>query len=585
MNKMGSIYKCLIVIILWVCIVFVSSFISYRWDLTIEKRFSLSSSTKILLQKVKERGKDIQIDVFLTDPLPSYYKELNIACRNLLEEFKENTDHHIQFRFVLPGSHIFNDSIRGTLYDSLFQMGVILEPKKTTEDNGLDKIPFYFPSAIVQDKSHQRKPIVVDLRSGKVVFKPYDILNSQPIIDEEATNLQASELLEYKFAHAIYQLIKDTIPTIAYCVGNGEPLDATVNDLIQTIHTEDEVAVFDLAHYYPNPRYIQLLLIVKPSLTFSDEDKYKLDQFITHGGKILWAINPLYASLDSLMKKQSDFVAYDRNLNLEDLFFKFGVRINNDLIQDLDCAKIPLVVGVNPDHSPIIKRVPWPYYPFLYAPNTNPITNNLDRVLSQFPSSIDTIAGEDIRKTILLATDTNSRILGSPALVSLNSVRTEADLFNFNKSYIPIAVLLEGKFHSLFAHHATQAQQDSIKQYLNAPFLPQSIVSTQQIVLSNADIITNPISQTQGPGNMGQLPFDDYRFANRDLLMNCVDYLTNPIHLYESRNKQFRLRLLNKIKINENRYFWECIAILPPLVILILFGIIFYEIRKYKYKR
>jgi len=230
-----------------------------------------------------------------------------------------------------------------------------------------------------------------------------------------------------------------------------------------------------------------------------------------------------------------------------------------------------------------MRRIPWPYYPFLSGRKPHPISANLDRILPVFPSGIDTVKSPGIRKTILLATDSNSRSISSPALVSLNSVRSDEDFLTFNKSYLPVAILLEGKFNSLFAGRASAVLKDSVMRSSGYPFAAVSVQTTAQVVVSDANIVTNTVSAGSGPQSMGQLPFDNYRFANRDFLLNAIDYLVSERKLYESRNKDFVLRLLDKKRVEEERVYWQLLNLLGPLAILVLVAFILDKYRKKKF--
>ena len=230
-----------------------------------------------------------------------------------------------------------------------------------------------------------------------------------------------------------------------------------------------------------------------------------------------------------------------------------------------------------------MQRIPWPYYPLLSARTPNPISENLDRVLPIFPSSIDTVMAKGIQKTILLASDTNSRILPSPALVSLNSVRSQEDLYSFNKSYIPVAVLLEGKFNSLFNNRLPKLVIDSIKRSTGKPYLSRAIKAGKQIVVADGDIVTNEVSNTTGPLPMGLIQMENYRFANRAFFLNSIDYLSSDNALFESRNKTVVLRLLNKQKLIEQKTFWQIINVLLPVAIIFLTGYFFQLWRKKRY--
>ncbi|OYU54104.1 MAG: gliding motility-associated ABC transporter substrate-binding protein GldG [Chitinophagaceae bacterium BSSC1] len=565
----------------FIALVYLANLVSFRADLTAEKRFSLSPSTH---QVLKGLDSAVTITVFLTGDLPSDYRKLNQAVQDLLNEFKSIAGGNIlQVKFEKPGEHLRSDTSKAILYDSLSRLGVVFEQTASVSAES-DKTTqqLIIPSALLQYK--QQKPIAIDLRSSKKVFKQYDLLTvAEPEEDKEATRNAAEALLEYKFANAIHLLTRKQVPTIAYLVGNGEPIDLRINDLGERLRNEYRLAVFDLKQGYPDPAMIDAMLVVKPTQQFTEEDKLKLDQYVMNGGKVIWFIDKLYAELDSLKRNQAEYTAYDRGLDLDDLLFKYGVRINGDLLQDLNCSKMPIVIGQNADGSPKMQRVPWPYYPFLSARTKNPISQNLDRVLPLFPSSIDTVKAPGINKTILLATDSNSRRLSSPAMVSVNSVKDENDLRSFNKSYIPVAVLLEGRFQSLFKNRVSAVLNDSIQKATGKPFLNQAVKPGKQIVVADADIVTNEVSQTTGPLPMGELQMENYRFANREFLSNSVDYLVSGNQLFETRNKDFVLRLLDKKKLSDEKTFWQVINIGLPLVLVLILGVFFQWRRKSKY--
>lgn len=569
-------------ILLFMAVVYLSTFFFYRGDLTAEKRFSLTPATKTLLQHVDSV---ITVQVFLTGDLPADYKKLSIATKDLLDEFRSVSGNLVQVRFEKPGEAITNDTAKVRFYDSLARMGVVFEQSEVVSSkNEKSTNQLIIPSALVSFRKGQ-KPIAIDLRSSRKVYKSFNVVNDNaPQEDVEATRNAAEALLEFKFADAIDKLTRTYVPTLAYLVGNGEPIDYKVNDLGESLRNEYRLAVFDLKKGYPDPGMIDAMMIVKPTMPFTDEDKLKLDQYVMNGGKIIWCIDKLHAELDSLMRSQAEYTAFDRGLQLDDILFKYGVRINPDLLQDLNCSKLPIVIGKNADGSPKMQRVPWPYYPFLSAHGDNPISKNLDRVLPIFPSSIDTVKAPGIQKTILLASDTNSRRISSPAIVSINSVKTEEDLQSFNKSYVPVAVLLEGKFHSLYANRVGQQVMDSVQRVTGKPFLAAGNKESKQIVLADADIVTNAVSATAGPLPMGLLPLENYRFANREFFLNSVDYLVSRSNLFESRNKDFVLRLLDKVKVEEQKTMWQFLNIAVPVLLVVISGIIFQWRRKRKYQ-
>ncbi len=566
--------------LVFIAMVFLSSLFTYRIDLTAEKRHSVSAATKTLLKNVDSV---ITIQVFLTGELPADYKKLSIATRDLLDEFKSISGNLVRVVFEKPGEDIANDTAKVMFYDSLARLGVVFEQAEVVSSkNETQTNQLIIPSALVSFRAGQ-KPIAIDLRSSRKVYKTFNVVNDHAEEDAEATRNAAEALLEYKFANAIDKLTRSYVPTIAYAVGNGEPIDMKVNDIGESLRNEYRLAVFDLKQGYPDPSMIDALMIVKPTQPFTDEDKLKIDQYIMNGGHVIWFIDKLHAELDSLMRSQAEYTAFDRGLELDDILFKYGVRINPDLVQDLNCSKIPIVIGTNPDNSPRMQRVPFPYYPFVSAHSDNPISKNLDRVLPIFPSSIDTVKAPGIHKTILLTTDSNSRRISSPAIVSINSVRNDEDLAGFNKSYIPVAVLLEGKFNSLFANRIGKEVMDSLLRITGKPFLATAAKEGKQIVVSDADIVTNAVSSTAGPLQMGMLPMENYRFANREFFLNSMDYLVSNNNLFESRNKDFVLRLLDKRKVEEQRTMWQFINIVLPLALVIFAGILLQWLRKRKY--
>jgi ABC-2 type transport system permease protein len=574
-------YSNIIVGCLLVAIIYASNtWLHGSLDLTAEKRYSLSDATKKLLDKKLDSA--ITIEVFLAGNLPADYKKLNIATAEILETFTSYASGPIQVSFIEPGTGIVDEEAKVKYFDSLAALGVVFERTAITEGIEKSTSQLIVPSALV--RYGNRKPIAVDLRSSKKIFANYNVIEAvEPKEDKEATRNAAEALLEYKFAAAIDKVTKINYPTVAYLVGNGQPTDLTVSDLAETLRNDYNLGIFDLKSGYPNASDIDLLLIVKPTAPFTEEDQLKIDQYILNGGKVIWFVDKLHAELDSLMRTQAGYTAYDRGLNIDPLLFKYGVRINGDLVQDLNCAKLPIVVGKNPDGSPTMQRIPWPYYPFLTTPSDNPITKNMDRVLPIFPSSIDTVKAPGIKKTILLATDTSSRSIASPAMVSLNSVQSEADLYTFTKSHIPVAVLLEGRFSSLFANSIGTTVIDSVRRFTGLPFLKKGIKETKQIVVSDADIVTNAVTKTTGPLPMGELPFEAFQFANKTFLLNAIDYLVNDNGLFESRNKVVVLRLLDKQKVADQKTFWQLVTTAGPILILLLIGIFVAFWRKKKY--
>jgi gliding-associated putative ABC transporter substrate-binding component GldG len=554
------------------------SFYNFQFDLTKEHRYTYNESTKQIVAAIV---KPIKIHLYLGGDLPAYYKTIEVSTTQLLDRFKQINPKAISWEIELPSALYKNDALY-QFYDSLSKLGLPIQrvqSENASSDKRVDQL--IIPGALIELEG--QAPIIIDLRSSKKIFKPYNIVKDIPEEDKEATANAAVALLEYKFTQALYLLNRTVVPNIAYLTGNGEPVNLTVNHLGESIMHGYNLAVFDLKKGFPNPQKIKTLIIVKPSQPFTEMDKLKLDQYVMGGGNIIWAIDKLFAEYDSLQKTKGSYIAFDRSLAIDDLLFKYGARINSNLVQDLNCAKLPMVVGKEENGSPIIQRMPWPYFPFLQGNENNPIVQNIDRVLTYFPSSIDTISVAGIQKTILLSTDTNSRMLSSPNLVDINSGKQEGELESFQKHHIPVAILLEGKFPSLFSNRLSASMLDSIKLATGKNYLAKAIAQAKQVIIADADILTNQVDTKRGPLPMGMMPYEEYQFANYDFFVNTIAYLNEPKGLLDSRNKENILRLLNRQKVEEHKFLIQIILVLGPIILLGLFFFIWTGYRKRKF--
>jgi gliding-associated putative ABC transporter substrate-binding component GldG len=544
---------------------YLASVMHTRVDLTQEKRYTLSSATKKLIKGLHDK---VSITVLLTGDMPAGFKKLSNSTKEMLQEFKDLGGSNIQFKFEKPGEGL-SDTAREKMQLHLDSLG--LKPtniKVKAKAGEAQEERLVYPGALVTYKDRE---VAIDLLQGQDMAGGVQSLNN------------AEALLEYKLARSIQKITADTVPAIGYLVGNGEPLNYNVYDLIEhTLRQEYRFGFVPIDSVPVIPAAFDALVIVKPTMPFNNKQKLKIDQYIMHGGKVIWLIDRLYAEMDSLMRSHSDFVAFDRNLNLDDQLFKYGVRINGDLVQDLQCDKIPLVVG-NYGNQPQMQLVPWPYFPTLSSYSGHPIAKNLDNVLSIFPNSIDTIKN-NIRKTVLLATSESSRIISTPAIVSLNSVKTEDDLKTFNQSFIPIAVLLEGRFTSLYTNRLSTGELDTLAGLYKQPFRAATEKESKMIVVSDADIVANVVTQNQGPLPMGYNQFTNYQYANKDFFLNCIQYLTDSSGILDTREKDFTLRLLDPKKTDEYRTQWQLMNIGLPVALVLLFGAVYQAVRKRKYQ-
>ncbi|HSN59579.1 MAG TPA: Gldg family protein, partial [Ferruginibacter sp.] len=312
--------------------------------------------------------------------------------------------------------------------------------------------------------------------------------------------------------------------------------------------------------------------------------KLKLDQYVMNGGKVLMFIDRLNAEMDSLQIK-NEVVAYDRALQLNDLVFKYGIRLNADLVMDLQCDYLPFDVNGNGQFD----LLPWNYFPVLESKSNHPINKNLGFVSGRFVNSIDTVEAEGIKKTILLSSSANARKIGTPALISGKENVAAPEDEKFKTPNIPVAVLLEGKFTSLYANRTSQAMRDSISAY-GGSFLPQSLTDNKMIIVADGDIVLNSVVKGNQPIPMGMNPYTfgtqrEFPFANKDFFQNCLDYLINENNLSEAKGKDYVVRLLDTKKVKEEKSFWQVINIAIPVLLVILFAIIFQWLRKRKYSK
>lgn len=560
-------------IILLVVINWLASSWHGRIDFTNEKRFTLSNSTRTVLRRLDA---PVNITVLLTGDIKSEFKKLSNSTKELLENFKNYGGNNIQYKFELPGEGL-DDSLKANVFDSLVAMGLrpTNQQVQVKEGEGKNQRQI-FPAAVL---SYQGKTIAIDLLQGQV---QKNVFNSDDLLDKQSLN-SAEALLEYKFANAIQQLTQKEVPIVAYAYGNGEPQFGfpPVNSVFETLGRN---FIVDTVNIHTQPYISQeysAVVIVKPVEKFSDDDRFKLDQYVMNGGRLLFFIDVLYAERDSL--QQGELIAYSRDLNLNDLLFRYGVRINTDLVADKHCDKIPVEVGSIGGQSQK-ELLPWPYSPLLQPGSDHPIVKNSADVLAQFANSIDTVEADGITKTILLASSANANTLPTPARIQLNSLQTEESINRFNKKNIPVAVLLEGKFSSMFANRVSQQQLDTLKSY-NLQFLRESLAPGKVIVVSDADIVLNQVSESIGPLPMGVNKYTKIQYANKDFFLNCTEYLANKKNILDAKAKDYTLRLLDVKKVTEQRSMWQLINLAVPVILVCLFAFFYQWWRKRKYTR
>ncbi|MEO6491055.1 MAG: gliding motility-associated ABC transporter substrate-binding protein GldG [Ferruginibacter sp.] len=535
-----------------------------RLDLTNENRFTLSTATKKMLTDLDDI---IEVKVFLKGDFPSGFKKLAGSTEEMLQEFKEVAGNKLQFSFVSPDDVMENTSVKWG--DTLGSMGLFPINLKSQLKSG-EQQQLVYPVALARYKD-------------KII--PIKLYNGIPNIGIGRREINSAEaMMEYQLSDALYKLSVDEKPMIAYSTGNGEPQVASyiTYDLFENVLRPNyNVFSFNLNTQPVIPDTFKLLLIVKPTQAFTEPEKLKIDQFVMRGGKILMFIDKLNAEMDSL-RVRNEVVAYDRDLALDDLLFRYGVRINNDLVMDLQSDKLPFDVNGNGQYE----FLSWNYFPVFASASNHAINKNLGFISGKFVNSIDTVEAEGIKKTILLFSSPNARVISAPALISGKENVNAPEDEKFKIAHIPVAVLLEGKFSSLFKNRLSGSMKDSLESY-GEEFLTQNIRTNKMIIVSDGDVVLNSLVKNE-PMPMGTNPFTfgsqyEFTFANKDFLQNCFDYLVDQSGLSEAKSKDYTLRLLDTKKTAQQKTMWQVINIVAPIMAVILFGFLFQFVRRKKY--
>ena len=552
----------LITIVILIAVNWLASLYHTRIDFTNEKRFTLSTPTKKVLQKLDDV---VQVDVFLKGNFPSGFKKLANSTNELLSEFKEIAGNKLQYRFISPDENVESTNIPWA--DSLNSMGISPLIVNAQIKSGEQQLKV-FPIALA---SYKGSVYLINLYEGNNVNLTASEINS------------AEALLEYTFTKAIYQVTAKSKPMIAYSVGNGEAVGPESFDLRSELQYEDTLFMLNLNKVKFIPDTFNLLLVVKPILEFSDAELLKIDQYVMRGGKLLIFVDKLNAEMDSL-KIKNEVIAYDRELGLDNLLFKYGTRIKPELLMDLQCDRLPF--DINGDGQ--FKLLPWNYFPLFQSSANHVINKNLGFVNSRFVNSIDTsIEVEGILKTVLLQTSSKSRSIGTPALISGKENVLEPESEKYNRQGIPAAVLLEGKFTSLFKNRVSQSQLDSLN-YFGYNYFSECLKPNKMIVVADGDIVLNSFYKDQ-PLPMGVNAYSmvngrqTFPVANRAFLQNCVEFLINDNGLIEAKSKDYTLRFLDPEKVEAQKTTWQLINILAPVIMIILFALLYQFIRRRKY--
>lgn len=533
------------------------NFFFHRFDLTHDKRYTLSETSLNILKNAKE---PLYIDVFLEGNFPPEFKRLQTETKQILDEFKAYNP-NIIYQFVNP---LENPEEADAIMDSFVQRG--LTPIKiSVDDKGKQSQEVVFPWAIATYKDKSTKLPLLKNKLGATT---------------EQKVVSSVQHLEYAFADAFHKITTPKKKKIAVLKGNAELEDIFKADFLQSVRENYFIAPFPLDSVSQNPilfakalKTFDLAIIAKPKQAFSDEQKQVLDQFIIHGGKALWLVETVNIDMESLNKTGTSF-AFPYDLGLNDLFFKYGFRINPLLIKDIQAAPIALATG-NKGNETQYQNYLWYYAPYIFPESKHPIVNNIDGVKLDFANAIDTLKN-GIKKTILLQSSIYSKKVGTPVEVDLKMVNEKPNPEDYNLGNIPVSVLLEGTFSSVFENRVLAFKD---------PDFQSKGKKSKMIVVSDGDIIKNQLDDNGQPLELGYDKWTNKMYANKEFLMNCVNYLLDDTGLINIRSKEVDLPLLDKEKVYEEYTYTQFLTVGLPLVLLLLFGIVITYLRKRQFGR
>ena len=538
----------------------ISSFLRFRYDLTEDKRFSLSRPTRQVLSHLKN---DIYIQVYLEGEIPIPLKRLKRSVGEMLDEFTIASGRKIDYEFINPSGGK-DARQREAQYQTLEKKGLNPIRLETGDSEGGSSQKIIFPGMIINYNG---------------IEVPVNFLENNQSIPYEQNILHSVEGLEYEMIQTIATLSSDTINKVAFIEGHGE---------IPEIETAD--ITMNLARFFTIDRGViggkpgildkyAAVVIAGPEKVFNESDKLVLDQYIMNGGKVMWLIDEVAVNSDSL--RFGTTVGLYRPLNIEDQLFRYGARINPAIVQDIECVPIRLMVMSGGTRQQVVSA-PWVYNPLLKPAANHPITRNLNRVEGEFVNYIDTVGLDPaIRKRILLSTSEYSRTVSPPVMISLKEAEMTPVEKNFNKQNLPVAVLLEGVFTSAFKNRMVSNLNDD----KNLRIRTES-KETRMIVIADGDIIRNQVKRSglnESPLPLGQDKYTGQVYGNRDFLINCLNWLVDKNGIMELRSRELKLRLLNYKIIKADKFKWQLINIAGPVIVVIIGGFFYSYFRRKKY--
>lgn len=539
---------------------FVFSFYFQRFDLTSEKRYTLAESTRKLL---KDLDDVVYMKIYLQGDLNPDFTRLRNETKEILDEFRAYSNNQIDYEFINPGENPNREEVN-KIEKQLYDKGIIPEQVIDKSKKG-QKVTesLLWPGALVTYRGREMPWQIFKRQAGGGFSAEMSINNS---VQE----------LEYGITNTIRKLQTPRKPEVTFIEGHGELDTLRQYDFMRSLSEYYEVNRTVINQKLDALNGTDVIIITQPDSAFVEKDKFIIDQFIMRGGKVLWMIDPVYLDMDTFRLKQFT-LGFNNDLNLTDMLFKYGVRLNPVLVQDMQCAKIPVNVGfANGEKN--YKPFQWLYNPLIMPDIDHPIVKNLDLIKMEFVSTIDTVYARGIKKTILLHTSRYSKAQPTPARVALAMVQFKPKESQFNTPYQPVACLLEGEFNSNYENRLPQAIMND-----TAISFKSHGKKTKMIVIADGDVAKNDFSRKTGPFPLGLDRYTQQTFANKTFLLNCMNYLLDDEGLLQLRAREIKLRLLDKKKIEGKESKWQLINIALPLGVVILFGMIQFYIRKKKY--
>jgi ABC-2 type transport system permease protein len=544
-----------------ITIFFVSSNFLFRMDLTADKRFSLSDVSKEI---ASEMNNHIDIEFFLEGELEPGLQKLQREVFEKIAVLNVYSPKSIRIKMVDP-YRFNNDEKREEFQNQLIEKGIRPISFNRKTDQGVST-RFIFPGAVIRS-------------GGKEIA--VNFLKNNPDFSYEVNFNHSIESVEFELVNAFQNLMRTKKSTVAFLEGHAEFNQYDVMDFVNALSADFGVKRITTAFLETGQSGIDILIVAGPKEPFSEQEKFIIDQFIMSGGKVVWLIDPVQVSLDSLSSGYQTF-SFPLELNLDDMLFKYGVRLNYELLQDVDCAQI-LVNTALSGSQPQWTLHPWYYSPLLTPADNHPLSRNLNRVYTEFVSSVDTVSGNrNLRKSVILSTSPYARRIKSPSSVSLENIKNPPARELFTQSFIPVGVVVEGEFTSVFENRMIENYGIAVNdfQHKSRP--------TKMVVIGDAGLIANKVNYAQQPPKIQELGYDrvsKQTFGNKEFLLNTIYYLNDETGIMQLRSRTVQLRLLDKVKLREDKSYWQWLNMAVPLVVVLLFGMVYNAIRRYRYSR